>query len=170
MEEKQKQPKKTRATAKKGLPTTTDNIPIINITRGSIIGEMSVGGAFNIIVTKNEAIIESPNYKAIYMNPTNAYLMILDLVKTYQKEDKTEEETNMCNNLSTLFVDNFFWHILYFDDAELANDMWEYHSNYLNNKLTEASNADNLPADDPTIVQIMRDEYNAIETLQNGKN
>ena len=169
MEEKKKQPKKTSVKTKKGLPTTA-SIPIISINRQNVIGEMSVGGAFNIIVTKDEAIIESPNYKAIYMNPTNAYLMILDLVKTNQKEDKTEEEVNLCTNLSTLFVDNFFWHILYFDDAKLANDMWDYHSNYLNNKLTDAEKADNLPADDPTIVQIMRDEYDAIDTLNNGKN
>jgi hypothetical protein len=168
MEEKKKQPKKTSAKAKKGLPTA-ESVPIINITRHNVIGEINVGGAFNIIVTNNEAIITSPRYRVIYDNPTNAYLMILDLIKTYQKEDKTEEEVSMCDNLSKLFVDNFFWHILYFDDTKLCNDMWEYHSNYLNNKLNEAQNSDNLPEDDPTILQIMREEYEAVDVLSNGK-
>lgn len=149
-------------TTKKGMP----HGQMFYINQNDIIGQIR-GDWYSIIVTKTHAFLRT-NYICIsYESPTDYYTHYKYLVDLYNKPDKTEEEETRVNSLIGFYTSIVGFHLLYFNDAQFAEEMFDVHNSYLSAKLKEAESAE-LPIDDPAILREMQDEFEIAERAKEG--
>lgn len=149
---------KPQNTLKKGMPTKPT---IVYVDGNHIVGEIKKKD-YTIIVTDTHAVIKSTYFTTIYGSPSVQYNYLFHLIDLDKKEDKTEEDKETVENLSILYPNIANFHLLYYTDFDLANEMVKFHYSYMNNKVEAAMNAE-LQSDEPDALKQVMEDFEMVE-------
>lgn len=148
-----------RATTKKKKVT-----PVLSYVEAKgVIGEIK-SDLYTITVTKTHAVIKTTHYTYVVDNTCPTYVHWEGLIDLYKNPKRTEEEDNLLDTLLILYTNAINWHTLWFQDAKLMNDMWNFHTDWLNNETTKAMEAE-LQDDDPNALKELMETHEFQETI-----
>lgn len=126
-----------------------DNLVVV--ANRNIIGSIK-HELYTITVTDTNVVFTTNQYTYIANSTSNMYIHFLGLIELHKKEDKTEEEKEIYENILDIYTCNINWHTLWFNDVELAGKVYGLHVDYLNKRMDEAINA-KLTEDDGSALQ-----------------
>lgn len=107
---------------------------------------------YTIIVTETHCLVKTVHYSYIIDNTCVTYPHWRGLADLHNEKKRSEEDEDMYQKLLILFTNSLNWHTLHFQYPELMRFMWDYHTEWLNNKVEEAMQAE-LQEDDPKAIK-----------------
>lgn len=127
---------------------------LIRIKKSKVIAKIKDAN-YEITVTETHCMVKTTHYTYIIDNTCVTYPHWRGLAELYVNDNRDEEEEVILQNLLLLFTNDINWHILHFQFPELMNEMWEYHTNWLN-KTTQELMDKELQDDDPEALKELR--------------
>lgn len=138
-----------------GKRATKTQSVLLHIENRNVIGQIK-HELYTITVTNTNVVISTPQYTYSANSTSNMYIHFLGLIELHNKVDKTQEEQEIYENILEVYTSNINWHVLWFTDVELASKVYNLHIKYLNERFTEAMEAE-LQDDNPAAIQEMAD-------------